>query len=64
MIVVWCTLSVVIGGFFHETAAKGKVKQETGISYLVDFSDYAKKQGYEGDYSNYTVKKENCLEEK
>jgi hypothetical protein len=45
----------------HETAAKGKLIQETGDSYLVDFSKYAKKQWYYGDYSKVLVRKDKCL---
>ena len=66
--IVWCTVFVVIIGhglpFQAETAAKGVVKHETGTHYVVDFSEYAKKQNYSGDYSNYTVNKDNCLEDK
>lgn len=66
---VWCTIIVTLGvtsGLMpddFETAAKGKVLQETGSHYLVDFSEYAKKQKYIGNYNNKLVDKDKCLVE-
>jgi hypothetical protein len=48
-----------------DTAVKGKVLNKTSELYLVDFSDYAKKQGYIGDWSEpKPVDEEKCIEDK
>jgi hypothetical protein len=66
--IVWCTIIVTLGtGWDSETvwtAAKGKVLAETGTDYAIDFSEYATKQKYQGDYSNKLVDKEKCMESK
>lgn len=66
---VWCTISVAIMSqslgvpVFVKTAAKGIVIHETGSDYVVDFSKYAKEKDYRGDYSEFTVNKDNCMED-
>jgi hypothetical protein len=62
--IIWCAMIVLFGdGVFYETATKGKVIMDKGQSYVVDFSEYAKKQGYKGNYSFVTIEKYLCLEE-
>lgn len=61
--IMWCTILVTVMHFQSETAAKGKVLHETGSSYVLDFSEYAKSKGYEGDFSEVTVDKDKCLKE-
>lgn len=67
---VWCSIFVLIhcvnfndnsARCLHETAAKGYVIGEMPTQYMVDFSEYAKKQGYVGDYSGKMINKDNCV---
>jgi hypothetical protein len=44
-------------------AAKGKVIFESSEFYIVDFSQYARQQQYEGAYYSYTVVKDKCTKE-
>lgn len=63
-VIVWCMITVTLQGSKEETAAKGKVIKETDNYYLVDFSQYARQQRYEGSYYYYyQVNKNNCTEE-
>jgi hypothetical protein len=66
--IVWCMITVILGSGFNaeklETAAKGKILAETGKHYLVDFSEYATKRKYIGDYSNKLIDKDQCMESK
>lgn len=66
-VVVWCSINVVInyGGmpFLAETAAKGIIKKESEVSYLVDFSQYALEKEYVGNYSEVIVKKDRCIKD-
>lgn len=65
--IVWCTITVTIMSsglpWVTETAAKGIVKKETEIQYLVDFSEYAQEKDYYGDYKNRLVLKDECVKE-
>lgn len=67
---VWCTMIVttvnclLCNAESVETAVQGKIISENDHSYLVDFSEYAKKHEYEGDYSHRIVEKFNCVKEK
>jgi hypothetical protein len=58
-LIVWCMISVTKDGEQVETAALGKVVG----SKTVDFSEYARKQGYEGDYSKVKVSEQSCIDE-
>lgn len=68
-LIVWCTINVVIICIgtsvtcISETAAKGKVISENEQQYLVDFSEYAIKQEYQGDYSHRFINKDNCVKD-
>jgi hypothetical protein len=66
--IIWCFLSLSINYYTEmggvETALKGKVIKESESSYLVDFSEYAKLQGYTGlNFSNRLVQKDDCVKE-
>lgn len=69
---VWCMLMISLTDdctktscSIQETAVRGIVIQETTESYLIDFSEYAKKQGYIGNWSMLrTVSKNVCVEGK
>lgn len=65
--IMWCTISIVtmFSGlpWVTETAAKGKVIHETGSSYILDFSEYAKANKYEGNYTAVTVDKDQCIKD-
>lgn len=50
--------------WFADTAVQGKVIGEGTKMYQMDFSEYAKKQKYVGDYSNRMVDKDTCIKEK
>lgn len=58
---VICLITVVVGIFGSKTEVRGKVLAESGSMYLVDFSADAKKNGYEGDYSENMVEKSKCI---
>lgn len=66
---MWCTLHVFILCATNtvcsvETAVKGKVVNQQDFGYInLDFSEYAKKQKYVGNYSNVFVRKDNCIED-
>ena len=70
--IVWCMMNVVLdcglgpnGGCMAETAVKGKVVTKNDNFYLVDFSEYAKKQGYIGTWSEpKLIDEEKCIEDK
>ena len=58
---VICTIQVVAIHFVSHADVKGKVLAENDTKYVVDFSIEAKKNGYEGDYSNRLVNKLDCV---
>ena len=62
--VLTCMIAVILGGEVVDTAATGKVKEDNVHTYVMDFSEYAKKQGYEGEYRYVIVDKDNCIEAK
>lgn len=68
--VVWCMLLVTINcGITEtcdvETAVKGKIVTNGELYHRIDFSEYAKKQKYLGDWSEpKLVKAELCTEKK
>lgn len=69
--VVWCmmTVSVLCGiedvPCVTETTVKGKIVNNGELYIRVDFSEYAKKQKYLGDWSEpKLVKKDLCIEDK
>lgn len=65
-VIVWCLLLVPVedeSGFINDTAVKGKVISESKTSYLVDFSEYAKLQGYSGNFNRKLVDKDTCVKE-
>lgn len=69
--ILWCTLHVfLVCGTGDtvcsvETAVKGKVVDESVMfKYKIDFSEYAKKQKYIGNYSEVTVDRDNCIKDK
>ena len=56
--IVWCMMTVALNcglgekaPCLAETAVKGRLIQSTIEWYLVDFSEYAKKQKYQGNWS-------------
>lgn len=66
---VWCLVSVAIEctpnvPCFVDTAVKANMVSETSSHYIVDFSEYSRKMGYIGNYSNVVVEKNNCGSEK
>jgi hypothetical protein len=64
--IVWCMLTITLNGEVVETAVKGKVKAYQNPDILfVDFSEYAKKQQYEGNWTELKeVNKDICIEDK
>lgn len=48
----------------NETAVKGEVLSQTSKTYMIDASEYAKKQKYVGDWSIKLVDKDLCVPEK
>ena len=57
----YCTGSIPCAG---ETAVKGKVIKEEHNLYLINFFEYAFKQGYLGDWSEpRLIKKDVCIKE-
>lgn len=60
---LWCLVSIMLDGSQVETSVKGKMMHEAESFYILDFSEYAKKQGYEGDYSSFTVNKDYCTKD-
>lgn len=67
--IVWCLMTVAINvsgiPMFADTAVKGKRLNENPLMYKVDFSEYAKKQGYLGDWSEPRfVESDKCVEAK
>lgn len=65
---VWCTITATISIMGtpvkdHETAALGRVRYVFGTSLIVDFSEYAKKQKYIGEYNSITVEDFMCTKE-
>lgn len=68
-LVVWCMITVAVDSdtipFFVETAVKGRVVNSNSLYYFVDFSEYAKKRKYMGEWSeSRMVFKDNCVEDK
>lgn len=61
---LWCMISVMMDGAWVETAAKGKVLYQTDKVVTLDFSEYAKQQGYKGNYSRYSILRDYCIENK
>jgi hypothetical protein len=64
---VWCTITVTLKVFGttdvddFETVAQGRITKIQGEDMWVDFSEYARKQGYIGDkYYNVHVKDYEC----
>lgn len=57
-LIVWCMITVTMDGDEVETAALGKVVSRN----TVDFSEYARKQGYQGDYSKVKVTEKSCID--
>jgi hypothetical protein len=45
----------------YETVAKGRITKIVGEDMWVDFSEYARKQGYIGKYYNVYVKDYQCM---
>lgn len=68
---VWCMIAVMMDcGMGKEvlceadTSVKGKVIRKDEHFYLVDFSEYAKKQDYKGLTNPKMVEKYKCMEDK
>ncbi len=68
---VWCMITVMMDCGLGknvlcaaDTSVKGKVLRINEDYYLVDFSDYAKKQGYEDLVNPKMVEKNICMEDK
>jgi hypothetical protein len=65
--IVWCTISVTLSVLGtkvedYETAALGKIVKIEPEYVYVDFSEYAKKQQYIGQYYYVKVKDYMCVE--
>lgn len=68
---VWCMMAVVMDCGMsdqdaycqQETSVKGKVLRTTQDFYLVDFSEYAKKQGYKELTNPKMIEKDICIKE-
>jgi hypothetical protein len=63
--IVWCIITVTLHTFGadteqHDTAAKGRVTKVEKEYLQVDFSEYAKKQRYIGNYNSVRVKSYEC----
>lgn len=61
---VWCMMMVLQDHSLFETSVKGKVMHTNDTFYLVDFSSYAKKQGYEELENPKMIEKSKCMEDK
>lgn len=68
---VWCLITVMTTCGLGPnvlcegtTAVRGKVKTTNDTFYLVDFSEYAKKQDYVGLNTPKMVEKYKCMEDK
>ena len=59
---VICTILVVAMHFEQNADVKGIVIGSNKYRYIVDFSNDAKKNDYEGDYSHKLVLKDDCVE--
>lgn len=61
---VVCLIYVISNNVMSQTEATGVVKssQITSKMAIVDFSKLAKKEGWDGDYSNKLVEAEKCVE--
>ena len=58
---VICTIQVIAMHFMSKADVIGHTKSQSNTHYLVDFSVDAKRQGFEGDYSNRIVNKSDCI---
>lgn len=61
---VWCLMLVLQDHSLFETSVRGKVMLTNTEFYLVDFSTYAKKQGYEELENPKMIDKNKCMEDK
>lgn len=72
MLTVWCTMMVYLSEphygsqeLLSETVMQGKLLEEKNEILRIDFSDYAKKMSYNGNWSQARyVNKEECIYEK
>lgn len=63
---VWCTITATITILGqpvtdHETAAKGRITKIEGEYLRVDFSEYARKQQYQGQYYDIRLEEALCV---
>jgi hypothetical protein len=59
---VICTILVVAMHFQSRADIQGTIIAKNDLSYVVDFSKDAEKQGFDGDYSKRIVNRIDCVE--
>lgn len=64
MIEVVCLIMTLKLGATLNSEVKGTLQGENNYSYLVDFSEDAKKLKLDGDYSRRLINKVNCVKVK
>lgn len=65
--VVWCMINIMLDCEMNKckvqsTAVKGEIVGKNLMAYLVDFEEYAKKQGYKLDKNPKWVSKYECVD--